>query len=313
MVWLVTYLPLAPVAAVKLISFIFDFVAAMFVSILVGKKYQNNFIILLSFITVLFVPTVILNSAYWAQCDIIYTAALLGMVYYLIQGKNWPAFIWFGIAFSVKIQAVFLAPLLVLMFLKGKVKLYHFLIIPAVYIITTLPCVIAGRSLWDMLMVYFRLTSEQPELTFGFANIYQWFTAADYEMFKTAGIGLAAAAVTFLCYISYKSKRLIDYEYIARFSMLSLLLVPFFLPAMHERYYFPADVFSIVLAFYLPRYTYVAVTICLVSFFSYLQNLFEAYVIEPKFLAIPILLIIIKLVYDYIQYLSLSDTREQNT
>jgi uncharacterized membrane protein len=33
----------------------------------------------------------------------------------------------------------------------------------------------------------------------------------------------------------------------------SVLLVPFFLPAMHERYFFLADAMTVVAAFYLPR------------------------------------------------------------
>jgi Gpi18-like mannosyltransferase len=307
LIWLSTFLPVAPVAAVKLIPFVFDFVAAVFVALLVARKSKNNLVVRLSFIIILFLPTVILNGAIWAQCDVLYTSALLATIYYLIKGKNWPAFIWFGIAFSFKIQAVFLLPLLIFMFLKGKVKFYHFFIIPAVYIVTTLPCIIAGRSFWDLMLVFFRLTYEQQQLTWGFANFYQWIAQGDYEMFKNAGIGLAAAASVFLCYISSKSKREIDEEFIVRFSLLSLMLVPFFLPAMHERYYFPADLFSVVLAFYLPRYYYIAATIGMVSFFSYVENLFRAYVIEPKFLAIVIVIVIIKLVYDYIKYLSLTD------
>jgi Gpi18-like mannosyltransferase len=308
LIWISTFLPVTPITAVKIIPFVFEFIAAIYTSLLVARKYKSNLVILLSFVTVLFLPTVILNGAVWGQCDALYTAALLATVYYLIKGKNWPAFIWFGIALSFKIQAIFLTPLLVFMFFKGKVKFYHFLIIPAVYIVTTLPCVFAGRPFWDLMLVFFRLTQEQPEMTMGFANFYQWIAQGDYEIFKNAGIGLAAAASTFLCYISYKSKHDLDEELIMRFSLLSLLLVPFFLPAMHERYYFPADLFSIALAFYLPRYYYVAITICMVSFFSYVENLFGAYVIVPKYLAIVITIVIIKLVYDYIKYLSLGDS-----
>jgi hypothetical protein len=43
---------------------------------------------------------------------------------------------------------------------------------------------------------------------------------------------------------------------------------------MHERYFFPGDVLSIVFAFYYPKYFYVPVMIGLTSFFSYHPFLF---------------------------------------
>lgn len=310
LIWLSSLLPLLPVVGVKLISFIFDFIGAYFVALLVKEKYQNPFVIISSSIVALFAPTVILNSAVWGQCDMVYTATLLATICFLIKEKPWPAFIWYGIGFSLKIQVVFLAPLLLFMLLKQKVKLYHFLIIPAVYILTVLPSLFAGRSFSDVMLIYFKLSDEMPGLTWGFPNIYQWFGNGDYQMFKNAGIAATAAAVSFLGYLSYKSKRIIDQEFILRLSLLSLLVVPFLLPNMHERYYFPADVLSIVLAFYRPKYTYAAVTISLVSFFSYSENLFGAYIIQPKFLAIPMLLLIIKLTYDFVKFLSFVDTAD---
>ncbi len=311
LIWLASYLPVSPEMAIKIISFVFDFVGAFFIALLVKEHYKNHFWTQLSFIVVLFIPTVIINSAIWAQCDFIYTAALLATIYYLIKGNNWAAFIGYGIAFSFKIQAVFLAPLLLFLWLKQKVKLYHFLIVPAVYILTILPCVIAGRPFWDLMLIDFNLTERYPWLTLGFANFYQWIANGNqyFTMYKNAGIILAAAAVIFLCYLSYKSKQKIDEEFILRFSLLSVLIMPFFLPSMHERYYFPAEMISIALAFYRPRYIYIAMTIIMVSFFSYCENLFGAYIIEPKFLAIAMLLVIVKLVYDFIRYLSLEDSK----
>ena len=56
----------------------------------------------------------------------------------------------------------------------------------------------------------------------------------------------------------------------------STLLIPFVLPKMHQRYFFPADILSIVFGFYFPAYAYVPIVINLVSFFSYQYFLFGA-------------------------------------
>ena len=63
---------------------------------------------------------------------------------------------------------------------------------------------------------------------------------------------------------------------------------------MHERFFFPADVIAIVLAFYLPRYWYVPIVIGLISFFSYFPYLFNKIIIPlPWSAAVMLILIII--------------------
>ena len=48
-----------------------------------------------------------------------------------------------------------------------------------------------------------------------------------------------------------------------------VLAVPFFLPEMHERYFYLADVLTIVMAFYVRRYWPVAVVVSACSLLSY--------------------------------------------
>jgi Gpi18-like mannosyltransferase len=67
---------------------------------------------------------------------------------------------------------------------------------------------------------------------------------------------------------------------------LSVLIVPCFLPKMHDRFFFPADVISILLAFYFPQRFYVPILISTVSFFSYLPFLFGYEVIPLRYLAL---------------------------
>ena len=57
-----------------------------------------------------------------------------------------------------------------------------------------------------------------------------------------------------------------------------MLIVPFVLPKMHQRYFFPADILSVAFGFYFPKYFYVPIILNLVSFFSYQYFLFG---VEP--------------------------------
>lgn len=303
LIWLSTFLPLTPLAAIKLISIGFDLLGSFYVSRLVGLKFHNPLISRIAFIIVFFAPTVIVNSSVWGQCDMIYTSCLAAALYYLLKNRNIPALIWYGTAFAFKLQTVFLAPLLFVMLIKKRIKVREILLIPAAYLVSIVPSLIAGRPLKDLLLIYLKQAGEYPKLTLGFANFYQWITKGDFEMFRNAGIIMAAASFTFICFLFHKSRQNVDNEFILKLSLLSLLVIPFLLPCMHERYYFPVDVLSIALAFHLPRYFYIAVTMSLVSFFSYCDNMFGAYIIGPKYLAIAVFIVIITFSYDIVKYL----------
>ncbi len=52
-------------------------------------------------------------------------------------------------------------------------------------------------------------------------------------------------------------------------TMISVLTLPYFLPKMHERYFFVADIFAILYVFWRPQRFWIAILINLCSFFSY--------------------------------------------
>ena len=64
----------------------------------------------------LFLPTVILNASVWSQCDIIYTLLILCSVRFLLKGRTWTGMWFYGAAFAVKLQTLFIFPFLVIMF-----------------------------------------------------------------------------------------------------------------------------------------------------------------------------------------------------
>ncbi|MEK7675038.1 MAG: hypothetical protein AAB676_04270, partial [Verrucomicrobiota bacterium] len=63
-------------------------------------------------------------------------------------------------------------------------------------------------------------------------------------------------------------------QWLVSLALLSVLFPPFFLPGVHERYFFAADVLSVVYAFYVPRKWIVPILIQLASVFAYLPYLF---------------------------------------
>jgi len=64
-------------------------------------------------------------------------------------------------------------------------------------------------------------------------------------------------------------------EALVRVALLPVVLMPYLLPAMHERYFFPADVLGLAYALGTGRGWLVAGLIQVASFFTYLPYLFE--------------------------------------
>ena len=99
------------VILIKSISFLFDIIAALVVYKIgiatTGDRRRSAFFALLF----LNLPTVILNGAFWGQCDIIFMTFLLSFAYCLIRRRPILAMLMYGIALSIKVQAIFLAPL----------------------------------------------------------------------------------------------------------------------------------------------------------------------------------------------------------
>lgn len=269
-----TYIPIDPLVSIKLSSCIFDFALAGCGYFLLYKHGFKTSISMLAYAALLLFPTGILNSAAWAQCDVIFTLFLLLSVASFLKDRPFVAAIFFGIAFTLKLQAIFLAPLLLLLLIKGRMKLWHFLAIPGVYLIAIIPSFIAGRSFWELLTVYVSQSGQYPRLSMNAANL--WLLVGDLKnsALSMAGIFIAGAILLTSLYVLIKKKFELTPTIVISLSLFFLLLIPSVLPHMHERYFFPADVFSIVYAFFRPKRWFVPLLVTGASLLCYLPFLF---------------------------------------
>ena len=153
---LMTYLPVNPIVGFKALSIVFDYLLAGVAAILVYQlTNQSKSKAVLAYACILMSPLVYLNSACWGQCDGIYVTFLMLAVLALYREKyNW-MMVAFGIAFVFKLQAVFLLPFFLLIYyVKQKFSILKFLIIPLSMLLSGLPGVIAGRSVFDVFRIF---------------------------------------------------------------------------------------------------------------------------------------------------------------
>jgi Gpi18-like mannosyltransferase len=98
-----------------------------------------------------------------------------------------------------------------------------------------------------------------------------------------------------LTWAIYKSAAKLTPELLVELALVSAIVVPFCLPRMHERYFFLADVLSILAAFLIPALFYAPVVMITVSFFAYQPTLFGAEPLPMGLLALAVLLLLIAL------------------
>lgn len=292
--WVSVLFPkLSSVAAIKLPSIVFDFLSAYLVFQIVRLKYPHGPAPIFAYFFVLFAPTIILNSALWGQTDSIYTAFLLMCMYFLLTGGGAFAAIAFGVALAFKLQAIFLAPLLLVLALKGRLPWKHFLWIPLMYLILILPAWVAGRPLEDLLRIYLDQTQSYPFLSLNAPTLYAWLPESMYAVFYPAGMIWAGGFVFLYLVAVIKSHAKLSQALILNLGMLSVLLVPFFLPKMHERYFYPADMLSIVYGFFFPGQFFIPIAMGLISLFAYQPFLFGRQLIPVEILSVGILVVLV--------------------
>ena len=277
----------------KLVSIFFDFVAAFAVMAIVYDRTKNMTYGILGYGALLMVPTVLTNGAMWAQCDIIFTSFVLWSLYFMLKDKPAWSMAFYGIAFAFKLQTLFLAPLYVILWMKGKVKLKHFLFLPLMYVIGMIPSLLAGKSFWELISVYFFQANGQMDiyaLSHKFPNIYQ-LIGTDSFLFEyaDAGIWVTLGALMILMYCFARKQYEMNACLLLRMGMLLTITVVFFLPHMHERYAILVDVMAIVYVFFDFRKLYIPVLTILCSFAGYTvylaqNNIIPMYVYTILFL-----------------------------
>ncbi len=283
---------------IKLIPIAFDFFGAYWFAKIVRLRYPRAVIGYLAALAYLFLPTVFINSSMWGQIDGIYTALLLPAIYFLLKNRNIPAMIFFGLALSIKFQAIFWAPVLLVLFLCKRIHIKYFLIVPAVYILTILPAWILGRDFWELLTLFFNQVGSFDALTLNAPTIYALIDGSVNYLFNPVGVLLGLVITATLAYAISILKPNFDSTIILHLSACAVLLVPFILPKMHERYFFLAEVLSLLLVFYRPRLAFIPAVLQITAFSTYNNYLFGYTFLSLPMASLINLAVIIYLGYD---------------
>jgi Gpi18-like mannosyltransferase len=256
-----------PLSLVKMMSAIFELGCAIVVARMVWQLTKVPLRASVAFGAIWLAPTVLFNGAMWAQADSIWTFFALLSVAMFMRERN--GVLPFAIGCSVKAQGVFLGPFVLGMILRRRIPLAWLAAIPGVYAILAIPVLVAGRSLVSVFGIYLDQAHTFHRLTMNAANVWMFAGGTPYGIGVVAGLVLAAASGLALSIFIAQSTRT-GPEFILLVACVSLILMPYLLPKMHERYFYGFELASIALACLNLRYLPFAVIAQVDGMLSYL-------------------------------------------
>lgn len=268
-----SYLPISELYLIKALSLAFDLLLAFTGARLARRVFGGPYAYPAVFSVLLLLPTVVLNGAYWGQCDSLYASLTLLALADALEDHPARSVIWLGIAFSFKLQTIFLIPLWCILWYSKRLKFRHLCLFPVSYFAAILPALLLGRPLLSILGVYFqqagqyhdRLTLNAPSL---FALI-PYGTEVNADLLAKLGIGAAFLLVLGLLTWLFFYRRRLTAQHILTAALILSIGVPLFLPYMHDRYFFLADTLSAVWAVSAYRRAPVPVCVQIASYGGY--------------------------------------------
>lgn len=248
----ISCLPIPDLYLIKLFSILFDVLLA-WSGLRLSRQFcrEGSPVPLVCFSLLLLLPTVVLNSAYWGQCDTLYTSLTLLALSCALEEKPKPSVLLLAVAFSFKLQTVFLIPLWCAFWFTGRVKFRHLLLFPVGYAVTILPALLLGKPLGDILGVYLNQMGEYSSLSLNAPSIFGFLPyKAQVNSHMASWLGIAAAFVLVLVVLGllfWRRKRFTP-ELLLTAAAVLAIGIPFLLPHMHDRYFMLAGVITLVWA-----------------------------------------------------------------
>ena len=281
---LFSYFDISELYLIKLLSVLFDVLLAWACIKLLGLYTGSRAKLLGVFLAVLFLPTVVINGAYWAQCDSIYAFFGIYALYLGLRGRGCASMVSLAACLAFKLQAVFIIPVFFILLLAKKLRWRQLLVFPAAYIVFMLPALLAGRPFVKTMTLYFAqagtvgdaMNYNAPSLT----SMFQW--SGNTESWSTLLIAAAFALVLASYAVAAVKRRELDDTVFLGFALLLAMGIPYLLPHMHDRYFFISGVLALVLAFRDRRFFPIPLLAELASLHCYYAYFVRYYLVHPR-------------------------------
>lgn len=277
---LMTYLPIQYEYSYKIFSILFDYALAI-ISAAIVKDYSGSRIkSFLTYALITMLPTVILNSSAWGQCDSVYVFFCMLCIWLMLRGKYTLAFLSYGVAFAFKLQAIFLAPFLIFYYLKEKkFSIFEFLLVPLIMLLSSIAGILEGRDLLAPFQIYHEQTGFYASLYLNYPSFWALMTTNNVEEVYHSISGFCIVFTVFLLSVELilqlKNRNRLSTKALLFSAFLMTYTCVLFLPNMHDRYSYIYVILGLILAILEPKTVPAFIGLTLLDLQTYGTFLFD--------------------------------------
>lgn len=311
--------PLHDLYLIKLFTVIFDYALAVAMMQAAGH-FAGKKAALPVMMIVCALPTTLIDGACWGQCDTVYVCLIVLSLYWMKTKKPTRAAVMLSLAFAFKLQTIFFFPVVLLALIHGEYKPKHALAFALAYLVTMIPALLAGRSFTDAISVYANQSMGQyyDRLFYNAPNLYAFFPLREFAnrqeftwmrylsdidskaanpyidealtpTYQSAAL-YACVLLTLLVVVYWLMHvREITPNMTLDFALFFAIFLPFVMPKIHDRYFFLADMLSILYAARYRDRRFVPLLVVSASLMSYMPFITRQRPVDMRILALMML------------------------
>ena len=243
--FLITRLPVPGLYAVKTVSFLGDAALAGAAARLCQRDGRAS---VAAFCAMLLLPSAALNGGMFAQCDSLFAGCALWGLALALDGKPTRAAACYALSLAFKLQAVFALPIVAVLWAQKRLRLADALTFAGTLLLAALPALLGGKGLLDIVRIYTAQTGLYTGLTYSAPTFFGLLETAGLDVYAYGNFGMALALGVCALLVGAGLSREMGARGMIRLAALLALWIVFFLPRMHERYFYLAGALTLVCA-----------------------------------------------------------------
>ena len=156
----------------------------------------------------------------------------------------------------------------------GRIRLKDVWVFPAGFVGISVPALLAGRSFFDTFSIYFSQTQSYPYLSLNAPSFWSLIDNNYFSNMASAPVLIAMSLSLGLLLLALWHGERLDDRGLLLLGLVFSLMIPWLLPRMHERYFYFAELLSLVYGAMYPRKIAVPAILMTGGFLVYSQYLF---------------------------------------